>query len=236
MVSLYYMRNRWYDPELGRFVSEDPIGHEGGINLYAFAGNDPANGSDLSGSDPDCRDFQINPCKPGPIVVTATPVFIPGPGCEFGLETSVLWCDQKKVIFEQMASPSNSCSDQFIHCTFRQTTGILACTAGDDSWSFHGYSGKGLGKNSSAMESRHNLGPIPRGTYMIGAAYPGHYKDKGPVVIPLRPAATNNMYGRAGFLIHGDNSINTASEGCIIASRAMRDKLSTGGGVLTVTR
>lgn len=49
MVSLYFMRNRWYDPELGRFISEDPAGHGGGLNLYAFSGNDPIGGQDPSG-------------------------------------------------------------------------------------------------------------------------------------------------------------------------------------------
>ncbi|MGI8483982.1 MAG: RHS repeat-associated core domain-containing protein [Thermomicrobiales bacterium] len=48
-MGLYYMRGRWYDPELGRFIQEDPIGTDGGINVYAFAGNDPVNGSDPSG-------------------------------------------------------------------------------------------------------------------------------------------------------------------------------------------
>jgi RHS repeat-associated protein len=48
-VNLYYMRARWYDPETGRFISEDPIGLAGGINQYAFAGNDPVNGWDPSG-------------------------------------------------------------------------------------------------------------------------------------------------------------------------------------------
>ncbi len=47
------MRNRWYDPETGRFVNEDPAGFAGGINLYAFAGNDPVNGSDPSGLSPE---------------------------------------------------------------------------------------------------------------------------------------------------------------------------------------
>ncbi len=48
-VSLYYMRNRWYDPEVGRFSNEDPIGQEGSQNLYAFANNDPINLSDPDG-------------------------------------------------------------------------------------------------------------------------------------------------------------------------------------------
>jgi RHS repeat-associated protein len=36
-AGLYYVRNRWYDPEVGRFISEDPIGLAGGINVYAYA-------------------------------------------------------------------------------------------------------------------------------------------------------------------------------------------------------
>jgi hypothetical protein len=43
------MRNRWYEPYTGRFVSEDPVGLAGGINPYVFAGGDPTNGSDPSG-------------------------------------------------------------------------------------------------------------------------------------------------------------------------------------------
>lgn len=34
---------------LGRFISEDPVSLGGGINQYAFAGDDPINGSDPSG-------------------------------------------------------------------------------------------------------------------------------------------------------------------------------------------
>jgi len=48
-AGLTYMRNRWYDPELRRFISEDPLGVAGGINPYVFAGNDPINYSDPFG-------------------------------------------------------------------------------------------------------------------------------------------------------------------------------------------
>lgn len=41
---------RWYDPENGRFLSEDPVGFEGGdVNLYAYVGNNPVNRFDPSG-------------------------------------------------------------------------------------------------------------------------------------------------------------------------------------------
>jgi RHS repeat-associated protein len=48
-TGLYYVRARWYDPTLARFVSEDPIGLAGGMNTYAYVGNDPVNGRDPSG-------------------------------------------------------------------------------------------------------------------------------------------------------------------------------------------
>jgi len=40
-IGLYYYRNRYLHPRLGRFVSEDPIGFEGGINFFAYVGNSP---------------------------------------------------------------------------------------------------------------------------------------------------------------------------------------------------
>jgi len=48
---LYYYRARFYDPILGRFLSEDPIGLLGGVNLYAYVGNDPVNWIDPLGLD-----------------------------------------------------------------------------------------------------------------------------------------------------------------------------------------
>ncbi len=47
--NLYYMRARYYDANVGRFISEDPIGHEGGLNLYAYVGGNPVMAVDPSG-------------------------------------------------------------------------------------------------------------------------------------------------------------------------------------------
>ncbi|HKT09232.1 MAG TPA: RHS repeat-associated core domain-containing protein [Gemmatimonadaceae bacterium] len=46
---LYYNRARYYDPQLARFISEDPIGQSGGVNQYAYAGNNPVGAADPSG-------------------------------------------------------------------------------------------------------------------------------------------------------------------------------------------
>ncbi len=43
---------RDYDADIGRWVSRDPVGLSGGLNEFAFAGNDPVNKNDMSGRDP----------------------------------------------------------------------------------------------------------------------------------------------------------------------------------------
>src|SRR3989337_3487390 len=40
---LLYMRARYYDPATGRFISKDPIGWAGGLNLYNYVGGNPVN-------------------------------------------------------------------------------------------------------------------------------------------------------------------------------------------------
>jgi RHS repeat-associated protein len=50
---LQYNRNRWYDPAVGRWMSEDPIGFEGDLhNLHRYAANSPTNISDPLGFEP----------------------------------------------------------------------------------------------------------------------------------------------------------------------------------------
>jgi RHS repeat-associated protein len=46
---LMYRRNRYYNPETGRFTQMDPIGIAGGLNVYGYANGDPVNFSDPFG-------------------------------------------------------------------------------------------------------------------------------------------------------------------------------------------
>jgi hypothetical protein len=44
-----YYRARYYDPKIGRFISEDPIGFRGGANFYAYAQGNPVLFADPNG-------------------------------------------------------------------------------------------------------------------------------------------------------------------------------------------
>jgi hypothetical protein len=99
-----------------------------------------------------------------------------------------------------------------------------------------GYSGKPpYGKNNPAAEDQHNIGPIPVGKYLVGS--PVDTITHGPYVLPLTPDPGNVMYGRSGFLVHGDSVVHEgfASEGCIVLDRAAREKIwKSGDHVITV--
>ena len=55
---------RFYDSQMGRFINRDPISYNGGVNLYEYAENNPADDSDSSG---------LAPKKPGPKPVKPHP-------------------------------------------------------------------------------------------------------------------------------------------------------------------
>jgi len=49
-LGLYYYNARWYDSSIGKFISEDPIGYKGGIDLYEYVGNNPVDKADPTGN------------------------------------------------------------------------------------------------------------------------------------------------------------------------------------------
>ena len=48
-TGLHYNRHRYYDPDLGRYISPDPIGLDGGMNGFTFAANRPTAAVDVEG-------------------------------------------------------------------------------------------------------------------------------------------------------------------------------------------
>ncbi len=52
-TGLYLCQHRYYDPGTGRWLTRDPIGFGGGLNLYGYCGGGPVGAVDRSGYRPD---------------------------------------------------------------------------------------------------------------------------------------------------------------------------------------
>jgi len=111
--------------------------------------------------------------------------------------------------------------------SYSQSTGALSHNG---EFIATGYSGIGDGLNNPADQDQPFVGPLPQGSYTIGAVEidGGHL---GPYVMPLDPQASNTMFGRDGFFIHGDNPAmnHSASNGCIVLPRVIRTLIAQSG-------
>lgn len=67
-LGLVYYNYRHYSPLDGRWLSRDPIEEQGGLNLYAFLGNNGLLGSDLLGH---CDDGNCFMCGVGAVWIGA---------------------------------------------------------------------------------------------------------------------------------------------------------------------
>ena len=60
-TGLLYYGYRYYQLEIGRWASRDPIGEDGGVNICCFNGNDPIDRNDILG----LACSRANDCVPG---------------------------------------------------------------------------------------------------------------------------------------------------------------------------
>lgn len=84
------------------------------------------------------------------------------------------------------------------------------------------YAGHPPHRNDPASQEIVDFGPIPRGVYGISKSIMD--AKLGPVTMALTPLASNQMFGRSGFYIHGDNAEHPglSSDGCIVADLTTR--------------
>ena len=94
-----------------------------------------------------------------------------------------------------------------------------------------GYSGAGHvaadGRNNPDMQGDPDKGPIPRGSWIIGK--PRWDNQCGPLTMDLTPAEGTDALGRSLFRIHGNNTADDASHGCIILGRPIRELVAASG-------
>lgn len=109
--------------------------------------------------------------------------------------------------------------------TYEQLTGNLYDPSG--AFIHSGYAGGDCGKNpqgvnNPAAQMIDRTGPLPEGMYTKGTPVEG--TALGAFAIPLIPDPANEMFGRGGFYIHGDNPHmnESASEGCIVMPPIIR--------------
>ena len=129
---LYCVRNRYYHPRLGRWISRDPAGYRGGPDLYEYVGNRPGTFTDPTGE----QQVFIPPMVPPPYPPDPTapiwppppfPTPVPGRACPAkppGKDTKGDgWCnDSKDNPFHQGQDCWRSYDDGTIggtHCCYR---------------------------------------------------------------------------------------------------------------------
>lgn len=78
-----------------------------------------------------------------------------------------------------------------------------------------GYAGAPGSVNNPAHQHIRSKGPLPQGRYLVLETQ--HPRFKSPC-FRLAPEDGNEMFGRSGFYIHGDNRAGnrSASSGCIV--------------------
>jgi len=83
-TGLMFYRARYYSPQMGRFLSEDPIGLKGGKNIYVYARNNPLTYRDPSGL--------LSECATKAASAFGTCLFAANVAIGFGLEPAIAVC------------------------------------------------------------------------------------------------------------------------------------------------
>lgn len=88
-----------------------------------------------------------------------------------------------------------------------------------------GYAGAPACLNDPSKDHIRQCGPLPKGSYRLRVLE--HPRFAAPAIF-CEPEKGNQMFGRSGFYIHGDNrhGNRTASTGCIILSRLVRSQVA----------
>jgi RHS repeat-associated protein len=240
-TGLYYLRARYYDPAVGRFLSVDPLTDQG-ERPYAYAGADPVNGHDPTGQ----QDMLTVSMLTAAVVLPSVPQILGAAehirciwsitksrlAAAFGILQTAGACQVGSAggggdgggpgmpPVPGPPYPSGPNKPQ-CNCTYHVRAHHLECRA-YEWWGPVGEPFETFNARSGNNNNRPGVGPLPEGDYRMGS----DVVQRGAVRIPLSFLDTQN-YGRGGFQIHRDwpvpdRTIGTpykpASEGCIATS------------------
>lgn len=163
-----------YDPNVGRWISRDPIGEEGGLNLYGFVDNDPSDWWDDSG--------------------------LSKGGSQSGQDRKRRACEKKRdqrqtFINEITASgvePGKAGNCEIITLIVKLPD---PCAPGTDGKGLGGHSGIGVGNDYYDYGPENGVGPISQFTGVPGSQW---WADKTPGKVTL-----NDVKKNIGSLAHG---------------------------------
>lgn len=114
-TGLYFYRARYYDPILKRFISEDPIGAAGGVNLSAYVMGNPVGMRDALGLDPTPNDWSLKDLLKGTGKVVCKVIEVANGANNWGKEARIeeemnVWLRNIKMISDTLASEIEMCA------------------------------------------------------------------------------------------------------------------------------
>ena len=139
-TSLYYFRARYFDPNIGRFISEDPLGWDVGPNYYSYVDNSPLFLIDPSGLAPckidaKCRANRTTPLR---IIRFGTLGIVNIKHCYIGVtdsngDTFIISAGPDPNDFHKMTSGVKPLRDSDEKNNFNKDKNLkLKCSNGDD--------------------------------------------------------------------------------------------------------
>jgi RHS repeat-associated protein len=162
VTDLQYLKARYYDPVIGRFISRDPIGYKGGLNLYAYVDNNPITWADPSGNGK-----------------------IPGIGCALVCADSLYEIGKYYAIMAGCKAGGLS-GDDFWKCVWDQLCAEHALTPGENAWRAGACIGCLLGRGWEPPVPK----PTPPPSPIIkpgDPGWPGSPTNPGPIIKPGDP-------------------------------------------------
>jgi len=196
--ALVFCGHRYYDPNTCRWLTRDPIGYAGGINLYAFCGNNPVNRIDpwgFCGEGGNSQQGDTDGTADDPLINNYT--------------NGVDWW----IHHARLAARDGNVAIQQTNCILDTVggMGVGAMGGGGAGESGGGGAGQDAGEASTPIGSQKVPMVVPKGTNtptnINGIPYSGHALDQmqGRGLMPsvVKDAVENGsrMAGRGGTVI-----------------------------------